>query len=584
MNKQYFNLLVELAKHSDSNQRKLAHNLNCSLGFVNKGLQELKNNKLIDKSNCLTDKGKQHLKENAPRQAVILAAGYGMRMVPINLENPKGLLEIRGEKLIERLIRQLHEAGINDIYVVVGFMKESFEYLIDEYDVHLIINNEYSSKNNLYSLYLARDHLDNSYIIPSDLWFEDNPFNNIEAYSWYMMKNIPQSNGHVRITSKYELVKTKKGECGHKMVGLSYISKADSVLLGTNLAAMVNKGNDDAFWEEALFNKDKMFALSKFISDEGVAEINTYEQLRELDSQSSQLKSDAIEVIKSVFNVQSSEIKNINVLKKGMTNRSFLFSVKNKEYIMRIPGEGTDKLINREEEAEVYKLVNNKNICDNIIYINPKNGYKITEFFNNARNSDPCNFEEVKKCMKFLRQFHEQKLVANHTFDIYKMIEFYESLWNGNKSVYKDYELTKKKMYELKKYIDQNKKNYSLTHIDAVCDNFLIINNGGKEEIRLIDWEYAGNQDTDVDLAMNCIYALYDREQVDKLIDSYYVEGCKKETRIKIYCYIAICGLLWSNWCEYKRSLGIEFGEYALRQYRYAKDYYEIFKTESEQI
>ena len=88
-------------------------------------------------------------------------------------------------------------------------------------------------------------------------------------------------------------------------------------------------------------------------------------------------------------------------------------------------------------------------------------------------------------------------------------------------------------------------------------------------------------QDTDVDLAMNCIYALYNREQVDKLIDAYYVEGCKKETRIKIYCYIAICGLLWSNWCEYKRSLGVEFGEYALRQYRYAKDYYEIVKQET---
>ena len=52
------------------------------------------------------------------------------------------------------------------------------------------------------------------------------------------------------------------------------------------------------------------------------------------------------------------------------------------------------------------------------------------------------------------------------------------------------------------------------------------------------------------------------------------------ETRIKIYCYIAACGLLWSNWCEYKRNLGVEFGEYSLRQYRYAKDYYRIVQEE----
>ena len=72
---------------------------------------------------------------------------------------------------------------------------------------------------------------------------------------------------------------------------------------------------------------------------------------------------------------------------------------------------------------------------------------------------------------------------------------------------------------------------------------------------------------------MFAIYALYSREQTDALIDEYYPEGCSKETRYKVYGYMAVCGLLWSNWCEFKRLQGIEFGEYALRQYRYAKEY-----------
>lgn len=101
-----------------------------------------------------------------------------------------------------------------------------------------------------------------------------------------------------------------------------------------------------------------------------------------------------------------------------------------------------------------------------------------------------------------------------------------------------------------------------------------------KEEIRLIDWEYAGMQDPHVDVAMFCIYSLYNKRQVDRLIAAYFTEGCSDETRIKIYCYIAACGLLWSNWCEYKRNLGVEFGEYSLRQYRYAKDYYRIVQEE----
>ena len=87
-------------------------------------------------------------------------------------------------------------------------------------------------------------------------------------------------------------------------------------------------------------------------------------------------------------------------------------------------------------------------------------------------------------------------------------------------------------------------------------------------------------QDPHVDIAMFCIYALYDRKQIDKLIDLYFAGDCSLEIRMKIYCYIAICGLLWSNWCEYKSTFGIEFGEYSLRQYRYAKEYYKIFKEE----
>ncbi len=104
----------------------------------------------------------------------------------------------------------------------------------------------------------------------------------------------------------------------------------------------------------------------------------------------------------------------------------------------------------------------------------------------------------------------------------------------------------------------------------------------GKEEVQLTDWEYAGMQDPHIDIAMFCIYSFYDRKQVDKLVDIYFDHCCSRAIRIKIYCYIAACGLLWSNWCEYKRRLGVEFGEYSLRQYRYAKEYYRIARKEME--
>ena len=103
-----------------------------------------------------------------------------------------------------------------------------------------------------------------------------------------------------------------------------------------------------------------------------------------------------------------------------------------------------------------------------------------------------------------------------------------------------------------------------------------------EEKIKLIDWEYAAMQDIHLDIAMFCIYSMYNRQQVDNLIDIYFENKCDQQTRIKIYCYISMCGLLWSNWCEYKYTLGVEFGKYSLAQYRFAKDYYNIVIEEME--
>ncbi|MCR4901026.1 MAG: phosphotransferase, partial [Treponema sp.] len=137
----------------------------------------------------------------------------------------------------------------------------------------------------------------------------------------------------------------------------------------------------------------------------------------------------------------------------------------------------------------------------------------------------------------------------------------------------------------LKTYIDSCQPDFYLTHIDAVPDNFLFSSKDGKEEIQLIDWEYAGMQDPHVDIAMFCIYSLYkERSQIDRLIDLYFENRCSQKNRIKIYCYVALCGLLWSNWCEYKRQLGVEFGEYSLMQYRYAKDYYKLAAGEIKKL
>ena len=581
MNVQELDILNAIRKNPKVNQREIANQSGYSLGFVNRVVKELQEEKWLSPTGELSKKAKTFIKENQPQRAIILAAGFGMRMVPINTEIPKGLMEVKEEVLIERMIRHLHEVGITDIQVVVGFMKERYEYLIDEFQVKLVVNSEYQIKNNLHSLSKVKSSLDKTYIVPCDIWAEENPFSDFEPYSWYMVTDEISVESTVRVNRKRELVMVDEEEEGNQMIGLCYVMGQEAKAVQEKIQEFSKKPSyDHEFWECTLQDKNKWMIPSKVVDSKQFIEINTYEQLREIDGNSANLQTDAISIIQDCFNVKVDEIKNITVLKKGMTNRSFLFECQNQKYIMRIPGEGTDHLINRKEEADVYQALVNRQICDDVLYMNPENGYKITAYLEDATNCDAENWDEVEACMTKLREFHELNLTVDHRFDIFGQIDFYESLWNGEKSYFKDYEKTKAAIFELKKWIDTLDKTETLVHIDAVPDNFLFTKDG----IRIIDWEYAGMQDPHVDIAMFCIYSLYSKEQVDRLIDLYFKGEVSPMIRKKIYAYIASAGLLWSNWCEYKRSLGIDFGEYSLCQYRYAKEYSKLVLSTLEEL
>lgn len=578
MNIAEMDILNTLARVPYINQRVLSQSCGHSLGTVNRSLKELVRNGYLSDSFTLLQKAEKLLRSNSPKNAVILAAGFGMRMMPINSEISKAFLQVRGELLIERIIRQLHEVGITDIYVIVGFMKEQFEYLIDEFGVRLIVNPDYSSKNNLHSLRLASDILGESYIVPCDVRCEDNPFSETELYSWYMVSDNGNADSTVRVNRSGELTVNTKKHGGNQMIGIAYICGREARIIKQKLDVLsADKRYDDAFWEETLCNNNKLILSARLVHKDRVIEINTYEQLRELDGDSDQLKNDKLEIISRVLDVPQTEITNIKVMKKGMTNRSFLFSAKGGKYIMRIPGEGTDRLINREQEARVCSIIKDLGVCEDIVYIEPKTGYKITRFIENAHTCDPYDRRQTRKCMDKLRRFHQMKLNADHYFDIFSQINFYESLWGNNPSSYRDYIKTKENVFKLRPFIDKHRGTLTLSHIDSVPDNFLFsITGNGDEEIRIIDWEYAAMQDPHVDIAMFCIYSMYEKEDVDRLIDEYFTEGCSNAVRTKIYCYISACGLLWSNWCEYKHLMGVEFGEYSLRQYRFAKEYFKI--------
>ena len=199
LNKNEFEVLNVLARSSNISQRSIAQQTGLSLGTVNTTLKVLQYEGLIqnltskDSSHSdskpsqpsITEQGLAALEPYKVDNAIILAAGLSTRFAPISYEKPKGLLQVRGEILIERQIKQLKEAGINDITIVAGYKKEQYFYLEDTLGVSFVINEEYAERNNHSSLMAVRDRLKNTYICSSDIYYEANPFNQYEWKAFY---------------------------------------------------------------------------------------------------------------------------------------------------------------------------------------------------------------------------------------------------------------------------------------------------------------------------------------------------------------------------------------------------------------
>lgn len=286
-----------------------------------------------------------------------------------------------------------------------------------------------------------------------------------------------------------------------------------------------------------------------------------------------------LEVIQSVFNIKNNDIE-LTPLKQGMTNDSFIFSLNNERYIIRVPGINTEKIINRHQEYDVYQAIKDEEFVEPVVYIDRDKGYKISKFIENSHTVNPKDWNEINACLKRLKEFHNQSHRVEHYFDVFEHINYYESLM-PNASKYEDYKETKKNIESLEPIIENLVKDWTLCHIDAVCDNFLVTEN---QDVYLIDFEYAAMQDPDLDVAMFIVYSLFNRQEIDRIIDIYFEHQATPLKRYKIYSYIAIVGLLWSNWCEAKQDQELLNSSYAQQQYNYAKTFYQIVFDEARNL
>ena len=226
------------------------------------------------------------------KRAVIMAAGLGKRLQPVTFTTPKPLVRVGGVRMIDTILKGLLENGIREIYVVVGHLKEQFEDLKADYpEVTLIENPWYESCNNISSLYVAREHLEDCMILDGDQIVRDpkvlsaefahSGYNAIwcegETDEWLMQAEGPE----LFVTS----CSRNGGSRGWQLFSISRWSEEDGKKLSELVEKEFEAGNRQIYWDDVpMFVHPKEFRLAVFPMQRGdVTEVDNLRELQDLD-------------------------------------------------------------------------------------------------------------------------------------------------------------------------------------------------------------------------------------------------------------------------------------------------------------
>ena len=290
INRKQFDVLEYLSENEGQkvSQRKIASDLEVSVGSINKTLCELSEMNLVVE-NKITEKGLLELEPFRVKRAVIIAAGFGSRLVPITLNTPKPLIRVQGKRFIETLLDGLVEVGIEEIYVVRGYLGKQFDELLYKYpNIKFIENEKYNEANNIASVVLAKDHLKNAYILEADLFLYNKKL--IKKYQYssnYLGIPVDSTNDWCLYTTNNYISKVAiGGENCYKMVGISYWTEEDAVKLAKDVQEIFDApGGKERYWDqvplEYCINNYKLNVRK--CKEEDIVEIDTFNELKEID-------------------------------------------------------------------------------------------------------------------------------------------------------------------------------------------------------------------------------------------------------------------------------------------------------------
>ena len=600
-------ILMKINKHPGINQRTLANISRLSLGKVNALVENIEQNGFIKKEikgrehrYFITDKGLAFLEQTVQeskealidlhtdshsklKTAVILAAGRN-----INFIQPVCLQSIGNQTVIERMIQQLKLLEINKIIVVGGYQIESlYERLSD--DVLIIKNEDYKWTGTMASLskiapYIKEDFL----LIESDIVVETNGLKELiedpnrdcvlitaesgsgdEAFVeirnhrlFKISKDIAQLNridgemiGICKLSYEY-FTKMMKFYQENQNPYLNYeylmLDVAQTYKLGYNKI-------DNLLWHEI----DEQCHLN-LVQSTLMKRIHKKEKMLHLES----LKV----LVSECLNIDMKQIKQIAAI-GGMTNKNYKVMIDDQNYVLRVPGNGTEKMISRVDEIKNAAFAHEIGVDADLIYFNEQTGIKISKFIEDAQTLSPEGAKKpyvMKKICQLLNQLHQCGREMENEFNVYEKIESYEQLLNELKGeYYEDYQLIKQQVLQLKELMDDLEIKLVPCHNDTLAENFI---KDKHDQYYLIDWEYAGMNDPMWDVAAHCLENGFNSDEEELFLKTYFKQEPKRSYKTRVLVNKIYQDFLWSLWTKVKEASGDDFGDYGIERYNRAKE------------
>lgn len=488
-----------------------------------------------------------------------------------------------GVSLIDRTLQILRELHFTKILIVVGYQAELFQKYQSD-DVTLIDNPDYPYTSSMASLAMVENYIDEDFLlVEGDTFFEKKLLEELSSISQGNCLAMTEESGSgdecfvetksgfvTQITKDKHRVKRFEGE----MIGALRISlptfrkmlrvwhQAENRNLNYEYVLMdVTDPLDrpclnftNLIWGD-VDNLANFIKLQNYIYPRLRRKENPYDHENLIAH---------LSVILPKEDVEHAQIEQIG----GLSNKNFKVTLSDKQYVLRVPGIGSDGMVVREYEEQNSILGSKMGINAPILYFNKETGIKLAEFIQNAETLNPATIQRkqhLHQIANLYRRLHQSKVRFNNDFNVFHEIQRYEQLMRqAHGKMYDGYDEVRDYVLSLEGRLNELGVQLKPCHNDAVPENFIKDSEG---RIYLIDWEYSGMNDPFWEFAALFLESDFEEENQEFFLDCYFENRIPKEAREKILIYEILQDILWAIWTVVKESQGDDFGSYGIDRF-----------------